>query len=70
MSNTIEISIASFNELMKTLLNISNENKNIRCALSMYKQNSELHHKRVCKEYESYFSQKDHDSMNKLLKID
>jgi hypothetical protein len=70
MSNTVEISIKSFNELMTTLLNISNENKHVHRVLSMYKQHNASRHKIMCKDYESYFSKKDHDTMDKLLRID
>ena len=66
MSDTVTISVKAYNELMATLLDMQVENKRIKHVLSIYKKRVMTHHESVCTEYGSYFSSKDHASMDRL----
>lgn len=67
MSNTVKISLKTYNELMATLSEMHTENKRIKGVLAMYKNRIVQRHRNVCSEYESYFNSKDHAHMERLL---
>jgi hypothetical protein len=70
MSDTVEISVKSYNKLITTMIVMKNENNHIKSMLAAYKKRIAKSHENTCSEYEAYFSKKDHDNMNRLLKID
>lgn len=65
MSESITISLETYEKLMSTITAVHLENQKIKHILSIYKARAMRQHKSICIEYDAYFSPRNSASLDR-----